>query len=185
MSKVEAGALGSFNQLFIDRLECGDPDSILDWLDDFRSSLCVKSVLWLLSNTNWTVKDLTRFFEGEFKPSRIVRPVEACSEVSSEKISELAYLLAESEGFPEGQNERFWNEAVLRLTPSNWKIESGELLVSGYGDLDSVLCLAYAKANNDCLSLNEYTCANLVGSDDYVEITFPTQKQLERLGFWS
>lgn len=193
----------SFNHLLIDRLETSDPNSVLDWLDTFKSSMSVKGVLWFLSNTNWTVEDLTRFFEGEFHPSCIVRPdgsfgqgkcveQQTCSEVSSDKISELAYLLAESEGFPEGQNERFWNEAVLRLTPRNWQIKSGELLVEGYGDLDSVLSLAYTKANNDCLSLGEITYANSFEDSDGTNYEFDycyfeelTQKQLERLGLWS
>lgn len=183
----------SFNQLFAYRLksDCDNPDSVLDFLDGFSSSLCVKSVLWLLSDSNsdWTVESLREFLDPDSVKS--VKSLKSEPEsLSNEKISELAYLIAESEGFPEGQNERFWNEAVLRLTPRKWQIESGQLLVDGYGDLNSVLSLAYAKANSNCLSLSEYTtCSTNRSSEptsyyDYVELHLPTQTQLEQLGLW-
>lgn len=181
----------SLYESLVEQLRSASKPSDVSWFfDDHKGSVCVKTVLWLLSdpNSGWTVESLRNYLDAE----RRYAPVPATTEVEvpsvdENRVRELAYLLSESEGFPVGQDERFWAEAVRRLTPNTWYVRSGELKVSGYGELDDVLNLAYNKAADQGLSLGELTSVSTIdfegrGDNDFV---LRTQAQLERFGFWS
>ena len=109
------------------------------------------------------------------------------SNVSEDRVRELAYLLSEKEGFPAGRDKYFWDEAIKWLEVNTWYIRSGELRVSGNGSLNDVLNLAYTKAVDENLSLSTLTSVSTTGFEALGENDFlvNTQFQLERFGLWN
>jgi len=171
-------------------------------LDDYKASVVVKNVLWLLSdpNSKWTVESLRKHLDpGErYKPDGFpfqgtneefaaeVKKAEQPYTPNSDEVANLAYSLWEASGKPDGRSDYFWEQALNQLTPRQWYIRSGQLQVSGYGVLNEILTLAYQKATADGLTLSVLTSASLsgfegTGNDD---LLLQTQPQLEKLGLW-
>lgn len=164
-----------------DTLSLGNMAATLANLNNMTGEEAAKTVLQVLVDkyNGWTAEKLLSYLNGEGCPI-------FGNPICENRIRELAYVLWEQNGKPiETEGCRFWNDAVKRLTPKTWYICSGELKVSGHGELQEVLNLALTHASNEGWSLGPNILVSSI-SFDYSPFDYEldTVTELDRFKLW-
>lgn len=166
-----------------DTLSLGNVADTVATLNELSGEQAAKTVLQVLVDkyNGWTAEKLLSYLNGEGCPI-------FGNPICENRIRELAYTLWEQSGKPSGQDKQFWDDAVNRLAPKTWFVRSGELTVSGHGELQEVLSLALTHAADEGWSLGPDILISSVSfdqADGEPEYGLDTVTELDRLEIWN